>query len=90
MVVELKGQQIRIRKLSPRLFHKFRTQSTGQGGKVQIILGIKNHKSRVQAYRINLNRFGTYKGVSRTLNGLQTSASHKHKARVIAKKWFKR
>lgn len=89
MVVELKGQQIRIREHSPTKYFKFRTQDLGMQGKLQRIAGYNNGRWETQAWRLNLSDYDTYLEVEKDIAQLKTSTSHKAKARKIAYIWFK-
>lgn len=86
MVVELKGQQIRIRMKSPKKFTAFRTHDLGRKGRLQRIAG-RTHKGKweTQAWRINLKDYENYKDVSRDISSLRIPAWKKTKARRIAK-----
>lgn len=58
MVVEIKGQQLRIRVRDPKLFLKFRTQDVGKKGGLMRLAGYRKGIGWItQAWRMNLNDF---------------------------------
>ena len=78
MVVELKGQQVRIREHSPSKYSEFRTQDMGESGKLQRIAGYSKRTGwETQAWRINLSDYPSEQEALKDLNSIRTSASHK-------------
>jgi hypothetical protein len=91
MVVEIKGQQLRIREKSPRKFSDFATQDVGSKGRLQRLAGF-NKKSgwQTQAWRFNLNDYKSSNEVINQINRLKTSPKHKAKAIKLVKQYFKK
>ena len=88
-MIEIKGQQLRIRKKNPKHFwaHSFRTQDVGEKGKLQRI-GARNRKTNkweTQAWRLNLADYKNKKEADRDIellrNKKQISAKQAHDAK---------
>lgn len=91
MVVEIKGQQIRIREKSPSRYSSKRTDDVGSPGKLQRISGYnpKTKKWETQAWRLNLSDYSGEKEALKDLMSIRTSSSHKMKAKKLIKEYFK-
>lgn len=91
MVVELKGQQIRIRVHSPSRYSKFRLHDVGKKGRLQRVVGwCKKTGWETQSWRINLKDYSSEKDALHELHYVQTTAKHKQGAVYLIKKWFKK
>lgn len=88
MVVEIVGNQIRLRLESPSKFKQFKTFDPGEPGKLQIILGYDGKEWKRQAYRINLDNYSELSDVIYEIERLYTTQSNKQKAIKLAKKYF--
>jgi len=87
MVVEIKGNQIRIRILNPRRFSKFRTQDVGSKGRLQRIAAFSKKTGwKTQAWRLNLKDYRGLKDITRTIRRLRIKLSLKKRAIILAKK----
>lgn len=75
MTVEIKGQQLRIRRRNPRHFipGDYVTYDPGKKGKLQVIRGIEHGKNKyiTQAYRLNLSDYRTPEDALVDLEGLR-------------------
>ena len=89
MVVELKGQQIRIRIKSPKQFSKLKTDDVGDGGKLQRIAGHNNKGWQTQAWRVNLSDYNNFEEAKKDINSLKISKSKKQSAIRKARDWFR-
>jgi hypothetical protein len=89
MVVEIKGQQLRIRVLNPKRFGKFRTQDVGVKGRLMRIAAFSKRTGwKTQAYRLNLKDYRGVRDVTRQIRKLRISKSKKKRAIQLAKKFF--
>lgn len=93
MPVELKGQQLRIRLINPKLFSKFRVHDVGEKGKLQRVAGYsKKIGWKTQAIRLNLK---TYRNMDDAVNelidlydrGVITKKQY-DRARILVARWF--
>lgn len=91
MVIEIKGQQLRIRVKSPNQFSMFRTKDVGKKGRLQIIIGLnkKSKKWDTQSYRLNILDYSNKDEVIKEVKNLQISSSHKSKAIKLISRWKK-
>ena len=90
MVVEIKGNQLRIRVASPKNFKRFSTIDPGKKGRLQIVIGITpNNKSKTQSFRLNLKDFQTLESLMQTISNLKILKKLKNKAIRKAKLFFK-
>jgi len=90
MVVEIKGQQLRIREKSPKKFISFATQDVGSKGRLQRVAGYNKKLGwQTQAWRLNLNDYRNVDEVIAQIKKLKTSSKHKSKAVKLVKKYFK-
>ena len=91
MVVELKGQQIRIRVRSPRMFSKFRVHDVGRKGRLQRLAGYSKRTGwMTQAWRINTRDYRTLATLKKTIRSLRISKTSKARALRLAVKVMRR
>ena len=93
MVVELKGQQIRIRVRSvPKHADEWGTHDVGKEGRLQRVAYRKANKWYTQAWRVNLRDYSSYKSAMRDIKALRLkgaiSKAQYNKASKIAFRWF--
>lgn len=89
-MIELKGNQIRMRQVDPSRFKQFRTKDIGSKGKLSIILGSPDGKHwYLQSYRFNLP---DYVSVTDVLHDAKTitsiSQSDLDKIASLTRKYF--
>jgi len=94
MVIELKGQQIRIRVKNPRLFKpdSFRTHDVGTKGKLQRITGKMKIGNgwQTQAWRLNLGDYRTIGEFNDDLLGLLNNNEITKPEAMLAGKLFRK
>lgn len=89
-MIELKGQQVRIRIQNPSGFTKFGTQDIGKRGKMQRVAGYKDGIWYTQSYRLNLSDYFSVTDVlfdARTIKGI--SESDLDKIASLTRKYFR-
>lgn len=90
MVVELKGQQIRIRITSPYKYKYFETQDVGSPGKLQRIVGITTDgEYETQSWRLNLSDYESEESAIEDLESIDgLDYQSKLKAKSLIRRWF--
>jgi hypothetical protein len=98
IVVEIKGQSLRIRVKNPKLFAagSYGTQDVGETGKLQRVAARRKTtgKYETQAWRVNLadypNKASAIQEVNNLYDGGDITASEKSKALRLVHRWFKK
>jgi hypothetical protein len=93
MVIELRGNQIRIRVKDPAGATDFGTQDVGMRGRLQRVAALYPGKGwRTQAWRLNLRDYASYSEVVNELKKLrakkQITKTEYNKASILAFRWF--
>jgi hypothetical protein len=92
-VIELHGEQIRLRQVDPSRFKEFRTKNVGSKGKLSIILGSPDGKHwYIQSYRFNLPDYASVTDVlhdARSIQRIPIVQSDLDKIASLARKYFR-
>lgn len=89
MPVEIKGQQLRIRLLSPRRFEKFRIHDVGEKGRLQRVAGYSKKLGwATQAWRLNLKDYKSFSEVHDEIVSLNLPRKKEEKALRLAWEYF--
>lgn len=93
MVVELVGNQIRIRIKSPSRFKKdsFVTLDVGEKGKLQKVRAIEKGKTKFsdQSYRINMDDYSLLGDAKKDIQSIRgIKPKKKSRARILAQRWW--
>ena len=89
MVVEIKGQQLRIRIRTTKGVKMFRTHDVGKLGRLHRIAALYRSGWKTQSWRLNLSHYDGYSDALADLEYLKLPRHKESKARVLLKKYFK-
>lgn len=95
MTVEIVGEQLRLRILSPRLCvpDSFRIQDVGRSGRLQRVACISRRSRRfmTQSWRLNLSDYSSPEDAAAELSSIKgISRSQKSRASGLIRAWFSR
>jgi len=88
---EIKGQQLRIRMLSPKRFTKFRTQDVGKKGRLQRLAGYSPKTGwETQSWRLNLSNYKSFDDFKRDLLRIKISPQKREHSLTQALKYYRK
>jgi len=92
MKFEIKGQQLRMRRISPKkCTGTYGTQDVGKKGRLQRVACITDKGWQTQSWRANLSHYGSYAEAKKDLDKIRDlTLKEKKEALKLAKEWFKR
>ena len=90
-MIEIQGQQLRMRVHSPGKYTEFKTDDVGEKGELQRIAGRikRTNKWETQSWRLNLNDYSSIKEVIQQIKELKAPYLDKKKAVKLTKEYFK-